>query len=190
MDPDRDDAVRLRRGDLAGLTGLMGRHQDRLYRYLVRLLGDEAVAEDVFQQTWLRAAERIARYDASRPFAPWLYAVARNLAFDHLRRYEPQSLDDEDEGTIAAEGREGGAETGPLALLATRERCERLAVAVAALSARDREVLGLRFEEDLALAEVAGVLGVPLPTAKARLYRALARLRQRLLARAPLEDWT
>ena len=114
MDPDRDDAVRLRRGDLAGLTGLMGRYQDRLYRYLVRLLGDETVAEDVFQQTWLRAIDRISRYDASRPFAPWLFAMARNLALDHFRRYQPESLDDGDErAAVPAEsdGSVGGTNT-------------------------------------------------------------------------------
>jgi RNA polymerase sigma-70 factor (ECF subfamily) len=189
VDPDRDDAVRLRRGDLAGLTGLMGRHQDRLYRYLVRLLGDEAVAEDVFQQTWLRAAERIARYDASRPFGPWLFAVARNLALDHLRRYQPESLDDGEGEAAGPAGSSVSAERGPLARLATRERGERLATAVAVLPATDREVLTLRFEQDLALAEMASVLGVPLPTVKARLYRALARLKQRLLAEGPREDW-
>jgi len=189
VDPDRDDAVRLRRGDLAGLTGLMGRHQDRLFRYLVRLLGDETVAEDVFQQTWLRAAERIAWYDASRPFAPWLLAVARNLAVDHLRRYRPESLDD-GEGTQAlAGGPDGPVEGDPLARLARRERRERVSAAIADLSAHDREVLALRFEEDLALPELASLLGMPLPTVKARLYRALARLRTRLLARGPREDW-
>ena len=189
MDPDRDDAVRLRRGDLAGLTGLMGRYQDRLYRYLVRLLGDETVAEDVFQQTWLRAIERISRYDQSRPFAPWLFAVARNLALDHFRRYQPESLDAGDEG-VAPAGPGGSPEGGPLALLATHERRERVAAAVAVLCAADREVLTLRFEQDLALLDVASVLGVPLPTAKARLYRALTRLKERLLAQGPQEDWT
>jgi DNA-directed RNA polymerase specialized sigma24 family protein len=60
---------------------------------------------------------------------------------------------------------------------------------VAGLAPLDREVLSLRFEEDLALPELAARLAVPLPTAKARLYRALARLRERLLARAPAEAW-
>jgi RNA polymerase sigma-70 factor (ECF subfamily) len=188
VDPDRDDAVRLRRGDLAGLTGLMGRHQDKVFRYLVRLLGDETVAEDVFQQTWLRAAERIARYDASRPFAPWLLAMARNLALDHLRRYRPESLDDAGEAATPTGGLD--VEGEPLARLASRERRERVAAAVADLSAHDREVLALRFEEDLALPELASVLGVPVPTVKARLYRALGRLKGRLLARGPREDWT
>lgn len=190
MDPDRDDAVRLRRGDLAGLTGLMGRHQDRLFRYLVRLLGDETVAEDVFQQTWLRATERISRYEASRPFAPWLFAVARNLAYDHLRRYQPESLGDEEEGAATLGGPDGGLEGSPLARLAIRERGARLGAAVRSLPALDREVLALRFEQDLALGDVASVLGIPLTTAKARLYRALARLKRGLLAQGPREDWT
>ncbi len=190
MDPDRDDAVRLRRGDLAGLTGLMGRYQERLFHYLVRLLGDEAVAEDVFQQTWLRAAERISRYDPSRPFAPWLFAVARNLALDHLRRYQPEGLDDADERPDARSISGGATEGDPLASLAMREKRERLASALGLLPAHDREVLVLRFEEDLALHDVASVLDVPLPTAKARLYRALTRLRERLLAEGPREDWT
>ena len=104
MDPDRDDAARLRRGDTAGLAGLMGRHQDRLFRYLWRLVGDETVAEDVFQQTWLQVAERISRYDGARPFGPWLFAVARNLALDHLRRRQPESLDEADEAVAPSGG--------------------------------------------------------------------------------------
>ena len=186
MEPDRDDTARLRRGDLAGLAGLMERHQDRLFRYLLRLVGDEAMVEDLFQQSWIRVTERISRYDASRPFAPWLLALAHNLAVDHLRRYRPQSLDDAgEEASCADESRDG-----PLDEVAERERGERLATAVAALPALDREVLALRFEQDLPLAEVAAVLAVPLPTAKARLYRALTRLRERLLAAGPREQWT
>jgi RNA polymerase sigma-70 factor (ECF subfamily) len=182
VDPDRDDAARLRRGDTAGLAGLMGRHQDRLFRYLLRLLGDETVAEDAFQQTWLQVAERIGRYDAARPFGPWLFAVARNLALDHLRRRRPESLDEIDEP-------EAPRDSDPLALAAAGQQRAGLADAVAGLAPLDREVLSLRFEEDLALPQLAETLGVPVPTAKARLYRALARLRGKLLARAPAEDW-
>jgi RNA polymerase sigma-70 factor (ECF subfamily) len=184
VDPDRDDAARLRRGDTAGLSGLMGRHQDRLFRHLLRLLGDEAVAEDVFQQAWLQVAERISRYDGTRPFGPWLFAVARNLALDQLRRRRPESLDDVDEPVAP-----GGGDSDPLARAVAREMSGRLADALAGLAPLDREVLSLRFEEDLALPELAEALRVPVPTAKARLYRALARLRERMLAAAPAEDW-
>lgn len=184
MDPDRDDAARLCRGDTAGLAGLMGRHQDRLFRYLLRLVGDEAVAEDTFQQTWVHVAERIGRYDASRPFAPWLFTLARNLGIDHLRRRRPESLDEGNEPKAPA-----GIESDPLAHAVARERAGRVAAALCALSPLDREVLCLRFEEDLALPQVAQTLGVPVPTAKARLYRALARLRERMLAAATAEEW-
>ena len=184
MDPDRDDAARLRRGDTAGLAGLMSRHQDRLFRYLLRLVGDEAVAEDTFQQTWLQVAERIGRYDRSRPFAPWLFAVARNLALDYLRRRRPESLEEQPEPEAPAT-----PAADPFARAVARQQGARLADAVAELAPLDREVLSLRFEEDLALAALAERLAVPLPTAKARLYRALTRLRERLLARAPAEAW-
>ncbi len=180
---DREDVGRLRRGDTSGLAGLLERHQDRLFRYLLRLLGEKAVAEDVFQQTWVRAAERIDRFDTGRPFGPWLFAIARNLALDHLRRARPQSLDEVDAPALAS------AEADPLSLAAVRQRRERVAGSLAALGPLDREVLSRRFDEDLTLPELAHALRVPLPTAKARLYRALMRLRDRLLAVAPAEDW-
>jgi len=73
--------------------------------------------------------------------------------------------------------------------MSVRVSTSSLAAAVAGLAALDREVLSLRFEGELELPQLAATLGVPLPTAKARLYRALARLRERLLARSPAEEW-
>ena len=145
------------------------------------------MAEDVFQQTWMRAAERIRRYDASRPFGPWLLTVGRNLALDHLRRYRPESLDEGREPPAPAEG--PGAAEDPLARVAARERRERLGAALDDLAPRDREVLSLRFEEDLSLKQIAALVAAPLPTVKARLYRAMARLRARLLEQGTREEW-
>jgi RNA polymerase sigma-70 factor (ECF subfamily) len=168
----------------------MARHQDRLFRYLCRLLGDETMAEDLFQQTWVRVAERIGRYDPGRPFLPWLLTVAHNLAFDHLRRRRTEWLDEATEEAAPAGTTGPSSVADPLTHLAARERRERLAEALSGLGPPDREVLALRFVEDLPLPELAGVLGVPLPTVKARLYRALARLRARVLAVGPREEWT
>jgi RNA polymerase sigma-70 factor (ECF subfamily) len=184
VDPDRDDAARLRRGDTAGLAGLLSRHQDRLFRYLLRLVGDEAVAEDAFQQTWVKVTERIGGYDRSRPFAPWLFAVARNLALDHLRRRQPESLED-----VAEPHAPEGPDSDPLSRAVANQRGARIADAVAGMTPFDREVLSLRFEEELDLPQLAATLSVPVPTAKARLYRALARLRGRLLVHGPAEEW-
>ena len=145
------------------------------------------MAEDLFQQTWVRATERIGRYDASRPFEPWILTVGRNLAMDHLRRYRPETLDEGPEPPARTEG--PGALEDPLAQLAARERRERLGAALDGLAAHDREVLSLRFEEELSLKEIAALVAAPLPTVKARLYRAMARLRARLLEQGTREEW-
>jgi RNA polymerase sigma-70 factor (ECF subfamily) len=179
VDADREDAARLSKGDTSGLAGLMSRHQDRLFRYLLRLVGDTSVAEDVFQQTWLKVAEQIGRYDAERPFAPWLVTIGRNLALDELRRRRLVSLDGADEPAAPASG------SDPLERAMARQSAARVDAALVALGPLDREVLTLRFEDELELPELAATLAVPLPTAKARLYRALERLRAKLLTSAP-----
>src|SRR5271170_4065852 len=88
------EIAQLRRGDLDALSTLLTRYQNRLYRYLLRMVRQPAEAEDLFQQTWLRVAEKIHSYDQRRNFDAWLFTLARNLAIDHLRRVRPQSLDE------------------------------------------------------------------------------------------------
>lgn len=87
-----DELTRLRKGDMDALGALIERHQTRLYRYLLRLAHDPATAEDIFQHTWIRVAEKIRSYDPKRSFDNWLFTVARNLAFDHMRRYRPERV--------------------------------------------------------------------------------------------------
>ena len=76
------------------VAGLMELYQHRLYRYLMRIVMQPSTAEDLFQQTWLRVMERIQKYDPKRSFEGWLFSVAHNLAIDHLRRRQPESLDE------------------------------------------------------------------------------------------------
>ena len=88
------DVSQLRRGDLDALSSLVSRYQNRLYRYLLRLVRNSADADDLFQQTWIRVAEQIRRYDPNRNFDAWLFTLARHLAIDFLRRRHPASLDE------------------------------------------------------------------------------------------------
>src|SRR6202046_5035503 len=83
------EVAQLRRGDLDALSALLTRYQNRLYRYLLRIVRQPAEAEDLFQQTWLRVAEKIHSYDQRRNFEAWVFPLARNLAIDHLRRVRP-----------------------------------------------------------------------------------------------------
>ena len=177
------DVVQLRRGDLDALTALIARYQNRLYRYLLRLVREPAEAEDLFQQSWLRVMQKIQSYDPRRSFDSWLFTVARNLALDHLRRVHPRSLDEpalrgSDSESLA--DRLPSREILPLDRLLESERSGMLATALSDLPASYREVLSLRFEEELKLDEIAEILGAPLSTVKTRLRRSLEQLRNKL----------
>ena len=170
--------VRLRSGDMEALTEVVEEHQARLYRYLLRMVREPATAEDLFQQTWIKVMEKIRSYDPRRDFTPWLLTVARNLALDHLRRYRPESLDEPlPSGDSMAELLPAAEEDQGSALLAG-ERSELLARALLQLPMVYREVLTLRFEEDLKLEEIAVLLAVPLSTVKSRLRRGLEGMRK------------
>ena len=171
------DVERLRRGDLDALSALIERYQDRLYRYLVRLVREPATAEDLFQQTWIRVAERVRTYDPERSFENWLFTVARNIALDHLRRYRPESLDEPLPSGDSRSDMLPSEAPGAMEAVLAGERAELLAAAMEALPLIFREVLGLRFEQDLKLEEIAEVLGIPLSTVKSRLRRGLEDLR-------------
>jgi RNA polymerase sigma-70 factor, ECF subfamily len=186
------EIAQLRRGDLDALSALLARYQNRLYRYLLRMVRQPAEAEDLFQQTWLRVAEKIHSYDQRRNFEAWLFTLARNLAIDHLRRVRPESLDepigDGGSGESAAT-RLVSHETPALDRVLARERSSRLADAMEMLPVIQREVLTLRFEEEMKLEEIAEILGAPLSTVKTRLRRGLEHLRGKLESRFPGENW-
>lgn len=170
----------LRRRDPDLLDRLIEQYQHRLLRYLVYLAGNRDLAEDLFQETWIRVLERGHQYDGRHKFSTWLYAVARNLTIDYLRKKSPLSLDGlmEDEEHAPFEP----ADTQPLAweVVQQREQAERVSAVLVSIPAECRETLVLRFQEGLALDEIARVTGAPLGTVKSRLYRGLNMLMARL----------
>lgn len=174
------EPVRLRRGDADAFDALLARYQNRLYRYLVRFTANSAVAEDLFQETWLKVITRIHRYDERRPFQPWLFSVARNLAIDHLRKASPESLDEPSGGAETRVARLSAGEPCSLQRLLERERRDLLERRLDELPALYREALSLRFEEEMTFEEIAEVLSAPVSTVKSRVQRALSTLRRRM----------
>lgn len=175
--------VRLRRGDPDAFDILLARYQNRLYRYLLRLVGDPSLAQDLFQQTWLRVMTRLDRYDERRPFDPWLFSVARHLAIDHLRRVSPESLDEPATGSGAGEtkaARLADRRPGHLERILERERRSLIEQRLSQLPPLYREALALRFEEEMTFEEIAAVLGAPVSTVKSRVQRALTMLRRKM----------
>ena len=122
----KGDVQRLRSHDIEAIAGLMQQYQHRVYRYLIRLVRQTSIAEDLFQQTWLRVMERIQNYDPRRSFEGWLFAIAHNLAMDHLRRRQPESLDEPVFGAETKSDRTRSSDPGALDLLLSQEREELL----------------------------------------------------------------
>jgi RNA polymerase sigma-70 factor, ECF subfamily len=170
----------LRRRDPDLLDRLIEQYQHRLLRYLVYLAGDRQLAEDLFQETWIRVLERGHLYDGKHEFSTWLYTVARNLTLDYLRKKHPASLDslmaDEDH----APPEPADPRPMPWEILQQREIADRVAAALLAIPAHYRESVVLRFHEGLTLDEIAVLTGARLGTVKSRLYRALDLLMDRL----------
>jgi RNA polymerase sigma-70 factor (ECF subfamily) len=175
------DILAVQKGDPDAFASLLGRYQNRLYRYLLRWVHDPTAAEDLFQQTWMRVIRHIRSFDPKRNFDAWLFAVARNIAIDYLRRRRPASLEEPMcEDLSISEFLATGA-PGPLDQVLCSEKIELVRRALESQPPVYREILSLRFEEEMKLEDIAEVLSVPLGTVKTRLARALERLRNAFL---------
>ena len=181
-DDKKSLAQGLRDRDPELLDRLIEQYQYRLFRYLLYITGSQERAEDFFQETWIRVLERGHQYDGRFKFEAWLFTIARNLVIDWQRQKRAQSLDtmtDAEEGKgfeIADEKAES-----PLRLLLQGEEQQTVQASLDKLPAAYREVLLLRFQEELQLDEIAKIQATPISTVKSRLYRGLDALK-RLLA--------
>jgi RNA polymerase sigma-70 factor (ECF subfamily) len=174
----------LKRQDPALLDELIVRYQHRLLRYLLYLTGSREQAEDFFQDVWMRVLVRGAQFNGNSRFDTWLFTIARNLVIDQSRKRTMASLDAlytvaDNDGQMRRFDVAGDSPS-PLDLCSNNEDRERIAAALLQLDTLYREVLVLRFHEELSLDEISKVIGSPLSTVKSRLYRGLAALKPKL----------
>jgi len=174
----------LKRQDAGLLDLLIVRFQHRLLRYLLYLTGNREMAEDLFQEVWMRVLVRGAQFNGQARFETWLFTIARNLVIDQRRKRTACSLDElfeggsEDDRPMSFEVADSAPT--PFERVSNIEDRERIASALLQLDTLHREVLVLRFHEELSLEEIANVTRAPLSTVKSRLYRGIAMIRPRL----------
>ena len=160
------------------LDHLIELYQHRLLRYLLFLTGKREVAEDLFQETWMRVLLRGGQYNGKARFDTWLFTIARNLVIDLSRKRTMASLDEMSDTTEDRRGLEFAADgPSPLEQFQSREDRAEVAEVLLKLEPNYREVLVLRFHEEMSLEEIASVTKAPLSTVKSRLYRGLAALK-------------
>lgn len=180
-----DEAALVERAkrDPTAFAALYDRYVERIYAYVARQVAETAVAQDITAATFERALRHIRRYrPGEMGLAPWLYTIARHEVAQHYRRgrfiapWRGQDEDEDNEPNTPASREERPIES----LLLAGERDGVLHAALARLSTADRDLLTLRFLEELPTEDVAAILGCSRANVYVRLHRALARLRGQL----------
>ncbi len=169
------------RGSEAAYREIVERYQQPVLGLLLRIVRDRGLAEDLAQETFIKAFRALGSFQAGRKFSSWLFKIAHNSAIDALRRRRLQTVPLETAdpeapdllGTLPASGIDA-----PETLLRGRDLGEALAAAIGELRPDYRSVVQLRFVEGLAYEEISQVMDLPLGTVKTHLHRARKRLVQ------------
>jgi len=169
---DRDLILRARRGEAEAYGELVTLYQTSVFNVCYRILHERAEAEDMAQETFIRAHSRLESFDLSRPFGPWIRRVAANVCLNQLETHKAtDELDDE---------RDAGESVGPEAVYEERERSEQIRRALASLPSTYRAVIELRHYQEMSYDEIAAELKIPLSDVKSNLFRARKLLAEKL----------
>ncbi|HYE63145.1 MAG TPA: sigma-70 family RNA polymerase sigma factor [Phycisphaerales bacterium] len=172
-----------RGGDRAAFRTLIERHQPELLRFLIRLVGDQAGAEDVFQEAFLQVHLAADTFDATRRFRPWLFTIAANKARDYLRRKgRRRTLELSAPVDRGGDSGEAGSFVdlmevrvpAPSDALDKDETNRQVQKALDELPLILREILLLAYFQRISYAQISDELGIPLGTVKSRLHAAVA----------------
>lgn len=166
--------------DRNAFAQLYARHKSMMFNYFLRASGSRDLAEDLFQELFLRVFRAARRYEPQGPFRVWLFTLARNLLRDRWRQLKRTPDWDDNEAELP------DTEPGPEAALGRQQEADRLRTAVLRLPPALRDVLILSRYHDLSFAEIAQVVSCSEGTARVRAFRAIERLREMLAEPRPL----
>jgi RNA polymerase sigma-70 factor (ECF subfamily) len=174
---------RIASGDRLAMQVLFARHHVRVYRFVLRLVRDESVAEDLISEVFLDVWRQAGRFEGRSAVPTWLLAIARFKALTALRRRPDEELDEE-----TAEAIEDQSDD-PEVVLAKKDKGAVIRKCLAGLSAEHREIIDLVYYHEKSIEEVAGIVGIPENTVKTRMFYARKRLAELLKAAGIERGW-
>lgn len=186
MTPITDDADLVQRiagRDQLALRTLIGRHQVRLYRFLMRLVRDEATAEELTNEVFMEVWRNAARYEGRSQVGTWLLSIGRNRAISRLRKRRELSWDENAAAEIADDDDDPEIATQKLDKAAALRRC------LEGLTSEHREIIDLVYYQEMSVGEVAEIVGIPENTVKTRLFYARKKLSEMLKAHGIDRGW-
>jgi RNA polymerase sigma-70 factor (ECF subfamily) len=174
---------RIATGDRLAMQVLYARHHVRVFRFVVRLVRDESVAEDLISEVFLDVWRQAGRFEGRSTVSTWMLAIARFKALSALRRRPDEGLDEETAGAI-----EDPADDPGIAL-EKKDKGAILRKCLTGLSAEHREVVDLVYYHEKSVEEVAEIVGIPENTVKTRMFYARKRLAEMLKAEGIERGW-
>jgi RNA polymerase sigma-70 factor, ECF subfamily len=166
--------AQVKKGDQEAFEGIVDLFKDKIYRHCYRMVGNGHEAEDLAQETFLRAYRNISKYNNEFKFSTWIFRIATNLCIDRLRKKKPDYyLDAEVPGTDGATmySQLSSDEPLPEQVVTENERWNELQEEIMKLPEKYRTAIVLKYVEDLSLEEISQIMDIPVPTVKTRIHR-------------------
>jgi len=164
----------VKKGDQEAFEGIVDLFKDKIYRHCYRMVGNGHEAEDLAQETFLRAYRNISKYNSEYKFSTWIFRIATNLCIDRLRKKKPDYyLDAEVPGTDGATmySQLQTDEPLPEQVVTENEQWNELQEEIMKLPEKYRTAIVLKYVEDLSLEEISQIMDIPVPTVKTRIHR-------------------
>jgi RNA polymerase sigma-70 factor (ECF subfamily) len=174
---------RIANGDRLAMQVLFARHHVRVYRFVLRLVRNEATAEDLISEVFLEIWRQAAKYEGRATVSTWMLSIARFKALSTLRRRTEDELDEESAGAIEDQADD------PETALAKKDKGAALRQCLNKLSAEHREIIDLVYYHEKSVAEVAGIVGIPEATVKTRMFYARRKLSELLKEQGIDRGW-
>lgn len=187
MDQPNEDRLLIKamaHGDAKALERLFTRNQTRVFRYLMRIVRDEAMAEDLMNDVFMAAWQSAGRYEGRSEPSTWLISIAHNKAVSSLRKKREITGIDEDAVTAIADD-----DDQPDVTVQKRDKADLMRDAIAALSDDHRTIIDLVYYQEQSVSEAADILGIPEATVKTRMFYARKRLGEIMKARGLDRGW-
>lgn len=180
---DRHLFARIGGRDASALRALIGRHQVRVYRFLLRFVRSPAIAEELTNEVFMEVWQNAHRFEGNSTPQTWMLSIAHHKAVSALRKRREEAWDEERALDIADESDD------PETIVQKRDKGAAMRRCLEGLSAEHREIIDLVYYHELSISEVAAVVGIPENTVKTRMFYARKRLSELLKSAGVDRGW-
>ena len=183
---DEEIIIEYLNGDKNAFTEIVNRYLKPIYNFTYRFVGNEKNAEDISQEVFLKVWKNIKRFDLEKSFKTWIFSIAKNTSIDYLRKRKDvpiSAFDSEDGGNFIEDNLKDG-ELSANEIFALAQNKKQVEKVITKLSMIQKEVIVLKYMNEMSLTEVAIVLDIPVNTAKSHHRRALEKMKD-MLKNAP-----